>query len=358
MQRHTIDADTGAIVLQSPEGLAPQTVSLITEGFGQFYQRADELRTKAASIVVTSPEDKDAIRDAREYRLALKNIRVGADKTRKAMKEDSLRLGRAIDGAYNMLEHAIKPLETYLEDQEKIAERLEAERLQNLRETRLAALKEADPDHIPSGDVAAYFDAHFEKVLGDVRDLRKLRQEWEQREEQERIERERKEAEERERIRLENERLKAEAAAREAEMQAERERVAKERALAEAKAAAERRALEEAACKEREAAEAKAKAEAAARAKAEEEARALREANERREREAREAAEQAERERIAAEKKAARAPDKAKLRGFAANVRAMKVPEATTDDGKRVAAEIAAKVKGFAKWIEAQTENL
>jgi len=355
---HTIDNDTQAIVMQAPEGLPPQTVSLITEGFGQFYQRADDLRAKVASIVVTSPEDKEQIKAAREYRLALKNIRVGADKTRKAMKEDSLRLGRAIDGAYNMLEHAIKPLETYLEDQEKIADRLEAERLQNLRETRLAALKEADPDHIPTGDVAAFFDDQFEKILGDVRDLRKLRIERQQREEQERIERERKDAEERERIRQENERLKAEAAAREAEMQAERERVAKERAEADAKAAAERRAIEEQARKEREEAETKAKAEAAARAKAEAEARELREANERREREAKEAAEKAEADRLAAEKKATRAPDKAKLRGFAASVRAMVVPETATEDGKRVASEIAAKVQNFANWIVTQTENL
>ena len=354
----TIDADTGAIVLQSPEGLAPQTVSLITEGFAGFYQQADEWRTKAASIIVTSAEDKDSIKAARDARLALKNIRVGADKTRKAMKEDSLRLGRAIDGAYNMLEHAIKPLETYLEDQEKIAERLEHERLQNLRETRLAALKEADPDHIPTGDVAAFFDDQFEKILGDVRDLRKLRIERQQREEQERIERERKDAEERERIRQENERLKAEAAAREAEMQAERERVAKERAEADAKAAAERRAIEEQARKEREEAETKAKAEAAARAKAEAEVRELREANERREREAKEAAEKAEADRLAAEKKATRAPDKAKLRGFAASVRAMVVPETATEDGKRVASEIAAKVQNFANWIVTQTENL
>jgi hypothetical protein len=359
MQRQTtIDADTGAIVLQAPEGLAPQTVSLITEGFAGFYQQADTWRQKAAGIVVTSPDDKEQIAAARETRLALKNIRVGADKTRKAMKEDSLRLGRAIDGAYNLLEHAIKPLETYLEDQEKIAERMEQERLQNLRETRIAALKEADPDHIPTGDVAAYFDADFEKILNDVHDLRKLRIERQQREEQERIERERKEAEERERIRMENERLRAEAAAREAEMKAERERMEKERAEAEAKAAAQRRALEEAARKEREAAEAKAKAEAAARAKAEAEARELREANERREREAKAAAEKAAAERAAAEKKAARAPDKAKLRGFAGKVRELVVPAATTEDGKRVAAEIAAKVENFARWIETQTESL
>ena len=331
-----IDAESGAIVIQVPDGLAPQTVSLITEGFAAFYNQADEWRQKATSIIVTSIDDRDQIKAARDARLALKNIRVAADKTRKSMKEDSLRLGRAIDGAYNMLEHAIKPLETYLEDQEKIAERLEYERLQNLRETRLAALREADPDHIPSGDVAAYFDADFEKILSDVRDLCRLRIERQQREEQERIERERKEAEGRERIRQENEKLKAEAAAREAEMKAEREHMENERREAQAKA----------------------QAEAAAREKVEAEARELRESNERREREAKAAVEKAKAERIAAEKKTARAPDKVKLRGFAQQVRLLVVPDASTDDGRKVAAEITTKVEGFAKWIEAQAETL
>lgn len=332
----TIDADTGAIVLQPAEGLPPQTTTLIADGFGQFYAQANELRAKAAAIVVTSPDDKEQIAAAREHRLALKSIRVAADKTRKTMKEDSLRLGRAIDGAYNILEHAIKPLEQYLEDQEKIAERLEAERIANLRASRLERLREADPDHIHAVDVATYFDDQFEKVVSDVRALREIRIEREQREQAERIERERKEAEERERVRLENEQLKAEREAAEAKLREVEAKATAERAKAEAAERAEREARE----------------------KAEREARELREAAERREREAAAERAAAEKAAAAAARKAARAPDKAKLLGFAQQVRLLIVPDATTDDGKRVASEIAAKVEGFAKWIEAQTETL
>lgn len=68
------------------------------------------------------------------------------------------------------------------------------------------------------------------------------------------------------------------------------------------------------------------------------------------------ALEQAERKRIAAEqaaaRKAAQAPDREKLAAFAGQVRELKVPEAKTEAGRAVAAEVAAK------WIEGQASNL
>ncbi len=57
-------------------------------------------------------------------------------------------------------------------------------------------------------------------------------------------------------------------------------------------------------------------------------------------------------------KKAAAAPDKAKLKAIAASVRKLEVPTVTTPEGEAVLAEIKAKIEGFAKWIEAQTEKL
>lgn len=347
-----------AIVLTQPEGLAPQTLSLISEGFSGFYQEADQWRIKAAAIKVTSPEDKEAIKSAREARLALRSIRVNAEKTRKSMKEDSLRLGKAIDGAYNILDHAVRPVEAYLQEQEDIAERLEAERLQNLRETRLARLTEADPDHIPTVDLASYFDADFEKMLADVRDLRQLRIEREARAEQERIERERQEAEDRERMRIENERLQKEAAEREAQLKTEREAyeqaAAKARAAADAEIARARAEAEVKAKAARAAAAAKLQEEADARAKAEAEAKALRD-EQQRQAEARAAQ---EREAAAAAKKAAAAPDKAKIITYAAAVRGLIPPGVTTEEGRRVAAEITAKTESFARWIEAQAKTL
>lgn len=356
MQTKTIDAETGAIVLVTPQEVAPSTAQTLEAGFREHFANAESLRHRALAVTVKDADDREGMKEAREVRLQLRAVRVAAEKTRKAMKEESLRTGKAIDGLYNLLAYAVEPLEKDLAEKEEFALRERERQRQELRDARSVQL--VNLSYSTPVDLADLTEEQFAGILQDAKDLNDLRIARERKAEEERIAAAKAAEEERERVRIENERLKAEAAAREAEMKAERERVAKERAESEAKAAAERRALEEAARKEREAAEAKAKAEAAARAKAEAEARALREANERREAEAKAAAEKAERERIAAEKKAARAPDKAKLLSFAGTVRALSVPDASTEDGKRVAADIKAKAESFAKWIEQQASTL
>jgi len=61
---------------------------------------------------------------------------------------------------------------------------------------------------------------------------------------------------------------------------------------------------------------------------------------------------------LLAKQKANRAPDKQKALAFAATVRTLKTPEASTAEGKAVMAEITAKIEGFALWIETQASNL
>lgn len=334
MNTTTIDNDTGAIVLQTPEGLELATANSLQDAFAAYFQQADEWRKKALAITVNDAGDKKSMQEARVVRLALKDIRVSAEKRRKALKEDSLRYGRAIDGCYNMLAHAIAPLERHLQDQEDYAARIEAERIAKLKDERLAAL--APYNYQFAGDITAMTDEQFAGVLKDAEDLAALKAKREREAEEARIKAEQEAAAERERVRLENERLKAEAAAREAEMKAERERVE-----------AERKAAEEVARKEREAIEAKARAEAAARAKAEKEL-ADRLAKE-------EAAKKAE---AAARKKAANAPDKTKILALAAAVRAIPLPVIGTNDGKAVLADVATLIEALAVNIEKQASSL
>lgn len=152
----------------------------IQEGFQAAFEQAEAWREKALAIKVTSLADKEAMQQAREMRLTLKNIRVEAEKKRKALKEYALVMGRAIDGVNNLLLAA-----------------------------KIEAAKKADA---------------------------------------ERIAREQAEAAERERLRIENERLRAEAAEREAKAKAEREAREKlERELAAKKAEEEAKAKAEAA---------------------------------------------------------------------------------------------------------------
>ena len=318
-----------AITIPNAEALPPSMLSNIREGFQSAFEQAEAWREKALAVKVTSLADKEAMKQAREMRLALKNIRVEAEKKRKALKEDALVMGRAIDGVNNLLLAAIQPLERHLEEQEKFAERLAEQE----RQRRLAERTEALQSYLEAGQAVPALDAmtddQFAKYLDDTKLLHAAKIEAAKKVEAERIAREQAEAAERERLRIENERLRAEAAEREAKAKAERE--AAERELARIKAESEA-----AAAKEREA-RAKLEAELAAK-RAAEEAKAKAEA--------------------AAAKKAAAAPDKTKLRTIADSVRAIPFPAVTTPEANVILADIAAKRESFAKWIEAQTEKL
>lgn len=271
-------------VIQS-SGLEKETSTQLETRFLPLFQQAREWKEKAETLVVTDVTQTDKMKQAREARLALKNIRVNADKVRKELKEDSLRYGKAVQGVYNVIEYLIAPIEKHLEDQEKFKERKEAEEREKVRQER-AELCEPYQDFIPYGiDFGTMPEMEFNKLLSGAKMQYDAKIEEEKRLEAERLERERKEAEERERIKLENERLKKEAEERERVMAEERK-----------KAEAEKAAIEEAARKEREAAD-------AARKRIEAEAKAKLEA-EKKEREAAEAKLKADRDRIEAELKA------------------------------------------------------
>ncbi len=330
--------------------------------FSGFFTEAAKWRDHAAAI--TDPKL------ARTARLELKNLRVAAEKKRKELKEDSLRMGKAIDGANNILLSIIVPIERGLEDIEKEAERRIAEELRQRAEARTAELRPLVDPALPFPPVGAMTEEQFQATLADAKLLHGMKQEAAAKAEAERIEREAEAARERLRIAEENERLRKEAAEREQQMKAEREA-----------AAAKQRELEEAARKERERVEAE-KAAAEAKARAEREAiiaKARREAEEgaaraaqaaaeaeeaaRKEREAREKAEaeakalrDAEAKRIADENRAkytaAKAPDRERLIAFARSVRGLTPGSMQSAEANAIAEEIATQVEKFAAWIE------
>lgn len=347
----------------STSGLADESALTIRTGFSPFFEQAVEWQAKIATV--TDPKV------ARASRLCLKKIRVEASHKKDELKETVLKVGRAVDSAFKVIESTIAPMEDALEAVEKAAERAEQERKSKIKAEREALLQPygVDTKFYALADMPA---EAFGQLLANTKAAHEAKMEAARKAEAERIAREKAEAAERERIRIENERLKREAAEREEaarvereKARAERERMERERQQAEenarrerefieAKAAEERRASEaaaraaaEQARKEREELEAKAKAERAAREKAEAEARAIKEAEAKRA-----AAEEA------ARKRAARAPDRDKFTAFASYIRGIKTPDATTPEGRAVAAEIAAQVEKFAGWIEQKAATL
>ena len=237
--------DLKSVVEES--GVEPQTASMLQTAFVPFFQKAAEWREKAYEIKVTSADQKTAMGMARLARLDLRAIRLESEKKRKAMKEDSLRYGKAVDGMQRILEMLIVPIENYLEEQEQFvqiqASRERAERKQ-LRDWELAPFSAFAPAGV---DVSNLTDEDFALLLNAAKSAMDAKNAADLRAEAERKEREEAEAAERERVRIENEALRAEAAKREAEIKKQQEEAAAEKRRLEAEistARAQQQAIE------------------------------------------------------------------------------------------------------------------
>lgn len=242
MELEVIEPKNQLAVLVEKSELDATKAKVLLDNFSDYFDIAAEWELKAKTIVVTDVTQKDDMKMARTGRLILRGKRTKIENTRKEMKANALREGKAIDGIANVLKALIVPIEEYLDEQEHFAE------------------------NAAKAEVA------------------RVQAEMEAKAEAERIAKEKAEREEQERIRVENARLKAEAEKAEAErlrkeqeLEAERKRVSdeaaakereieKERAAVEAarieaerKAQAEKQAIEDAARKEREAAAVEAK---------------------------------------------------------------------------------------------------
>lgn len=359
-----------AALVQS-SGLEPEKQNEIGATLGRFFEKATEWSSKIDSIVVTDPSDTITMNMAREGRLGLRSMRLEAEKLVKEKRqsvqsamsaytlEDKLWLK-----AGQMMELTFKHLESKLEDQEKFAERFEAERRAKLKAERLAIL--APLGHFDGAGLDTMTEPFFEAMVNGLK--AKIQAE---KEEAERIEAERKAKEEadrleRERIAAENARLKAEAEAREKAIAEERAKAEKARIEAEAKARAEREAIEAEARERQRIADEKAakeRAEAAAKLKAEQD----RIAELERAAKAKEAAELAEKARIeaqrmaeekaakAAAEKAAKAPKKEKLNRWIDGAH-LAAPTEFADD--LIVSGILQKFEAFKAWAKSQIEGL
>ena len=241
-------------------GLELQTSNYIKERFLPFFEQAEDWRSKAESLVVTDASQIEEMKMARTARLALKQIRSSADKTRKELKEDSLRYGKAVQGVYNMIEHLIVPIESHLQEQEDFIEIQEAKRKAELKAKREIELKPF-ADFVPYGlDLGEISEEDYNKALNGAKLQLQAKIEADKKAEQERIAKQKAEEEERQRVITENARLKAEAQAKE-----------KELAESRAKAEAQRKELEAKARKQKADYDAKLKAEREAKEKLESE---------------------------------------------------------------------------------------
>jgi len=315
--------ETNALALLNivqDSGLDKQKQDYLLEKFSDATLLAEQWAAKAKEIVVTDESQTDLMKSAREGRLLLKDKRVEIEKTRKQLKEASLAEGRAIDTIAKTLTALIEPTEKYLDEQEKFAERKEAERIKTLQQERYAILKPYLSEYdlqIPM-DLGKAPESQFNALLAGYKATYEKRIADEKKAEDDRIAKEEQDKKDREAQRNENERLKKEAEER-------------EKAFAE-----ERKAAEEKAKAEREEAERKTRIEREAREKAEKE---LRE---------KQAAE--EKERLALEALEA-APDKEKIKDLLQRLIDFELPLVKTKKSNAI-------VDGVKYQLQSITDNL
>ena len=251
-------SDTQLVTIVNQSGLEATKGKTLIDNFNDYERIAGEWSAKAKALVVTDASQTTEMAMAREARRKFSNMRIEVEKTRKALKEQSLRKGQAIDAVAKYLVSLIAPIEEHLKLQEDF---IDIQR----KKKEAEALAEA------------------EKQAAEAQ----AKREAEEKAEQERI---RKENEE---LRVANE-LKEKQLAKERADAAERERVAKE------KADQEKAALEAEQRKKDAAAAAKLEEERLAKKKVEDELQAKKDA----ELKAKQDAEAAEAKRIADEEAA------------------------------------------------------
>jgi DNA repair exonuclease SbcCD ATPase subunit len=330
--------------VETESGLGTDEALALRGQFAEYYNTITEWRGKAATV--KDPENPAHQKIAREVRLGLKNVRCDVERVRKAMKADALARGKAIDGFANVLKYLCEPVEEQLAAVEQHAERKEQARVAALAAERLAMLAAEGADGA-AYNLGVMDDATWALVLAGAKQARADREAAARQAEADRVAREQAD-------RIAREKAEADAAAARAEAEKER----KARAAAEAEAKAEREAADAKARAEKANAEAKLKAEREAREKLEREAaEAKRKEAERIATEKRIAAEKAAAE-AEAKRKAAAAPDREKLATLAAAVRALPIPELTSEAGATLAVTISNQRERFAAWIETQAAAL
>lgn len=182
--------ETGLAVILKENELSETESSDILEKFSEIEAIAADWKKKAQALEVTREDQVAEMKMAREGRLFLQKKRTAVENTRKDMKAEYLKKGRAIDEVAKYLKGLIEPIEEDLERKEKFAERLHAERQLKKQAERMARLEPYNLAVEP-GMIGSMTDQMFESYIKGVDADAKAEAERAQKEEEERLERER-----------------------------------------------------------------------------------------------------------------------------------------------------------------------
>src|ERR1017187_1646388 len=145
--------------------LEPETEKTLTELYQPYLVQAQEWETAAKLIVVYNATDVHLMKDARTMRLKLKEIRNNVEKTRKKLKEDIVKNGKAIDGVSNFLKGLIEPIEAHLQAQEDYVEIQETNRKISLETKRKEELQPIFTGSLGAWNLKEMPDTDFQQLV-------------------------------------------------------------------------------------------------------------------------------------------------------------------------------------------------
>ena len=122
-------------------------------------------------LLIDGIEDKVGLKVVHEARMEVRGHRIQVDKTRVALKAESLAWGRTVDSEAKRLTALLAPVEEHLKEQEAIIDReksrLKAEREAKIKarlDDRMTALSEVRSSLLPS-EVSSMTNAEFDTAL-------------------------------------------------------------------------------------------------------------------------------------------------------------------------------------------------
>jgi len=353
-------------VLDQPSQLTG-IANKISSGLEVFEKRKtelSELKTEASGLKISSLEDKEIINQVSTIRKKLKSARVEVSKEAKSMRDPLTTISRMISEKEKELIEIIEPTERELQAQEKwVEDEKEKIRLEEIakEEARIQARIDSLAKYgfeIDYSDIKSMSDETFEKYV----DAAKVQFEKDEAEKAA-AEKLRLEQEEADRAAMELEKQRIEAERKELndlrEKQAEAQRIIDEqnkKIAAENKRIEDEKAALETAKQNEILAKKRADELILAQQKAAEDAR-LKAIQDMKDAEVKKLEEERN-AKIAAEKKAARQPDKIKIQSYIAALKLIEVPEMKTAEGKAIMSSIKELVDKINTYASAKVTEL
>lgn len=187
----TTQQENMLVKLIDESGLEKSKADALKEKFADMYNVAMDWKIKAETLKVTDITQEAEMKMADEGRKFLKKKRIDIENTRKELKEESLREGRAIDALAKALTALIEPIEDDLEKKAKFKEIYIANLKEQKRLQRLEMLRPLEIYSENGYDFANMDEATWEAFYGSMKSSYEKKKEEERLAEEQRLENER-----------------------------------------------------------------------------------------------------------------------------------------------------------------------